>query len=97
MFKITAERPGYTSSSLFVWLVNCAAREAFAKDAERLRNQLMKHLTAHVSLSQYLGRGDWVKSVLDNMLYPSGYPFNYPHLAEWFEERHKVLRHRNRP
>jgi len=23
--------------------------------------------------------------------------FNYPHLAEWFEERHKVLRHRNRP
>ena len=74
MFKITAERPGYTSSSLFVWLVDCAAREVFAKDAQRLRDQLMKHLSAHASLSQYLGRGDWVKSVLDNMLYPSGFP-----------------------
>jgi len=72
LFKVSAQWVGYSSMPLYVSLINCAARAAAASQANKLRDQLMAHLAKYPSLSTYLGRGDWVKSVLDNMFNPVG-------------------------
>jgi hypothetical protein len=71
LFKISADRVGYTSSPLLVWMVDCDGLWAVVEASKKRREQILDRLAGYAALSELLGRDEWLNATLKN-LFPLG-------------------------